>query len=133
MKRFNLLLLSSLFLVIFNCQAQNLPPLPVNLQSTYTKGTRTANGAPGKNYWQNSADYTIKISFDPKSRILSGTVGIDYVNNSPDTLNQIDFKLYPNLFKRGTIRNMPVLPEDISDGVEIQKLSFNKKRKMYRN
>lgn len=126
MKHAYLFVLTTIISASFKCYAQTLPPLPVNLQSTYTKGTRTANGAPGKNYWQNSADYTIKISFDPKSRILSGTVGIDYVNNSPDTLNQIDFKLYPNLFKRGTIRNMPVLPEDISDGVEIQKLSFNK-------
>jgi len=106
--------------------AQTLPALPVNLQATYANGTRTTNGAPGKSYWQNSADYTIKISFDPKSRILNGTVAIDYVNNSPDTIGKIEFKLYPNLFKKGSIRNMPVLPEDESDGVEIQQLSFNK-------
>jgi hypothetical protein len=127
MKFFTLLLLSSLLLGTFNLRAQNLPPLPVNLQATYNKGTRTSIGAPGKNYWQNSADYNIKISFDPRSRILSGTVGIDYINNSPDTLNQIEFKLYPNLFKKGSMRNMPVLPEDVSEGVEIQQLSFNGK------
>ena len=127
MKHAYLFVLALIISASFNCYAQTLPTLPVNLQSTYTKGTRTSNGAPGKNYWQNSADYTIKISFDPKSRILSGTVGINYINSSPDTLNQIEFKLYPNLFKKGSMRNMPVLPEDESDGVEIQQLSFNGK------
>jgi hypothetical protein len=126
MKHTYLFLLSIILSATIHCYAQTLPALPINLQATYSNGTRTANGAPGKNYWQNSADYTIKISFDPKSRILNGTVGIDYVNNSPDTIGKVEFKLYPNLFKKGSIRNMPVLPEDESDGVEIQTLSFNK-------
>ena len=33
--------------------AQQSLPIAVNLQKTYTKGTRTTTGAPGKNYWQN--------------------------------------------------------------------------------
>jgi len=106
--------------------AQTTLPVPVNLQATYVKGTRSVNGAPGKNYWQNSADYTIKINFNPQTRLLDGSVNIDYTNNSPDTLNQVDFKLYPNLYKKGSIRNMPVLPEDIGDGVQIHRLSINK-------
>jgi len=109
-----------------NCFAQITLPVPVNLRETYTNGTRTINGAPGKNYWQNYAEYYIKINFNPQNRNLSGNVAIDYTNNSPDTLNQIDFKLYPNLYKKGAIRNMPVLPEDINDGVQIQQLSINK-------
>jgi len=103
-------------------------PVAANLQSTYIKGTRTPNGAPGRNYWQNRADYTIKISFDPQSRLLSGTVAIDYTNNSRDTLSEVNFKLYPNLYKKGSIRNMPVLPQDIGDGVNIKQLSINKEQ-----
>jgi hypothetical protein len=117
-----------LFLLLFNCLsgfAQTTLPIPVNLQATYTKGTRTMNGAPGKNYWQNKADYFIKVNFNPKSRDLTGSVSIDYVNNSPDTLKKMEFKLYPNLFKKGSVRNMPVADSDITDGVKIQRLSIN--------
>ena len=99
--------------------------IPVNLEATYKANTRTANGAPGKNYWQNTADYTIKISFDPHSRLLNGNVAIIYINNSPDTLKQIAFKLYPNLYRKGAIRNMPVLPDDITDGVQVEQLTIN--------
>jgi hypothetical protein len=117
-----------LFIPLFiglNCFAQSPLPVPVNLQATYANGTRTLAGAPGKNYWQNKADYTLKINFNPQTRLLNGTVSIDYVNNSPDSLKEIIFKLYPNLYKKGAIRNMPVMPDDITDGVQIQQLSIN--------
>ncbi len=104
---------------------QTALPVPVNIQQTYVNGTRSTNGAPGKNYWQNKADYTIKVNFNPKSRVLNGVVDIDYVNNSPDTLGQIYFKLYPNLYMKGAIRNMKVSPVDETNGVQIQKLSIN--------
>jgi hypothetical protein len=104
---------------------QSALPVPVNLQQTYVNGTRTFNGAPGKNYWQNKADYSIKIKFNPKSRILNGVVDIDYINNSPNTLDQVYFKLYPNLYMKGAIRNMKVSAADETGGVQIQKLSIN--------
>jgi len=104
------------------CFAQTSLPVPLNIQAAYNKGTRSPNGMPGKNYWQNKADYTIKVNFDPHSRLLDGTVSIDYTNNSPDTLHEIWFKLYPNFYKKGVVRNMPVRPEDITDGVKIKKL-----------
>ncbi|CAN5476635.1 M1 family metallopeptidase [soil metagenome] len=106
--------------------AQTTLPIATNLQATYIKGTRTVNGAPGKNYWENKAGYLIKINFDPQNRNLSGTVEIDYTNNSPDTLKQVMFKLYPNLFRKGTIHNMPIASEDLSDGVQILRLAINK-------
>jgi Peptidase family M1 domain len=104
---------------------QTALPMPVNLQQTYVNGTRSTNGAPGKNYWQNQADYTIRINFDPKSRVLNGVVDIDYVNNSPDTLGQVYFKLYPNLYMKGAVRNMKVSAADETNGVQIQKLSID--------
>ena len=105
--------------------AQNTLPVPVNLQATYTKGSRTVNGAPGKNYWQNRADYLIKVNFDPKTRQLNGTVAIDYTNNSPDTLQEVVFKLYPNLYKKGAVRNMVIDDADVTDGVQVEQLSIN--------
>jgi len=119
-------LLAVLFVLLFlNSFGQTSLPIPINLKATYTKGTRTQDGKPGPNYWQNKADYLIKVNFDPKSRLLSGVVDIDYTNNSPDSLNQVYFKLYPNFYLKGTVRNMKISPEDVSDGVQIQKLSIN--------
>ena len=100
-------------------------PIAVNLQNTYLKETRAPGGAPGKNYWQNTADYHIKVDFNPQTLNLTGTVSIDYTSNSPDTLNRMQFKLYPNLYKKGVIRDMPVSAKDLTDGVLIQSLSIN--------
>jgi hypothetical protein len=105
--------------------AQTTLPIPTNIQATYNKGTRTTSGVPGKNYWQNRADYNLTINFTPKTRILNGVDEIDYTNNSPDTLKQIWFKLYPNLYQKGNIRAMPIKPEDITDGLRIDKIEIN--------
>lgn len=122
--------LKNIFLIIallfaLNSFGQTTLPMPVNLQATYAKGTRSAKGAPGKNYWQNKAGYTIKVNFNPKTRVLKGVVDIDYTNNSPDALTEVYFKLYPNLYLKGAVRNMKVKPEDETDGVQIKKLSIN--------
>src|SRR5579872_1326545 len=107
---FQRLLLTFIFCWTTVAYAQNTLPVPVNIKAAYNKGTRSPEGKPGKNYWQNHADYTIKVNFTPVNRNLDGTVSIDYTNNSPDTLNQVWFKLYPNLFKKGSIRSMPIHP-----------------------
>jgi hypothetical protein len=114
-----------LLIPVLNVFGQISLPVPTNLQRTYAKGTRTRDGKPGINYWQNKADYLIKVNFDPKSRLLNGGVDIDYTNNSPDSLKEIIFKLYPNFYLKGNVRNMKINPEDLSDGVQIQKLSVN--------
>ena len=77
--------------------AQQPLPMPRNLQATYARGTRGPNGQPGPNYWQNTANYDITVAFDPGTRRIAGTVDIAYLNNSPDSLRQLWFKLYPNL------------------------------------
>ncbi|MFD2244716.1 M1 family metallopeptidase [Pontibacter ruber] len=120
-----LILTAALLAVGASGFAQEQLPMPRNIQQAYEKGTRSASGVPGQNYWQNSADYTIKLNFDPNTRQLSGTVAIDYVNNSPDTLRQIWFKLYPNFYKKGAARARSIDPKDVTDGVQIQQLSIN--------
>jgi hypothetical protein len=105
--------------------AQRPLPLPRNLQAPYTKGTRAETGAPGPRYWQNTADYDLAVNFNPTTRLVSGTVDIKYVNNSPDSLKQIWFKLYPNLYQKGAPRSRTIAPEDVSDGVKIFNLTIN--------
>ncbi len=62
--------------------------IPLNIQKAYDKGTRSLEGTPGPNYWQNSSDYTIKADFNPSNRLLTGKETIVYYNNSPDTLKR---------------------------------------------
>ena len=107
------------------CTGQNPLPVPYNLKTTYEKGTRNIDGTPGKNYWQNNANYTISIKFDPATRILSGSETITYINNSPDSLKEIIFKLYPNLYKKGSPRLMKINDADASDGMKIEQLSVD--------
>src|SRR5439155_8193798 len=101
------------------CFAQDTLPVPRNLEATYEMGTRSKDGRPGKNYWQNKADYILNVNFDPVTRQLTGTETIQYSNNSPDSLSQIWFKLYPNLYKKGAPRIRSITEADVSDGVKI--------------
>jgi len=59
---------------------------------------RSANGAPGPKYWQNSANYVIHSTLDEKDTTLKGDVTINYTNNSPDELKYLWFQLDQNLF-----------------------------------
>ena len=59
---------------------------------------RTAQGYPGPGYWQQKADYRIRVTLDPSSHRISGTVNISYTNNSPDPLNQLWIQLDQNAF-----------------------------------
>jgi Peptidase family M1 domain len=112
-----------LCLLQFNlCIAQSSLPVPLNIRQAFDKGTRMATGEPGPHYWQNKADYSIKVNFDPATRLVSGSESIVYSNNSPDTLRQLLFKLYPNLYKKGAQRMMTILPEDVTDGVAVTNL-----------
>lgn len=68
--------------------------------------SRPATGEPGPDYWQQRADYKIKIKLDENSRSVSGTETIKYTNNSPLTLNYIWIQLDQNIFKQDSINNL---------------------------
>lgn len=61
---------------------------------------RSANGAPGPKYWQNSANYIIHATLDEKDTLIKGGVSINYTNNSPDSLHFLWLQLDQNLFKQ---------------------------------
>ena len=65
---------------------------------------RTASGSPGKDYWQQRADYDIKVELDDVNRKIIGTETITYFNNSPDELPYIWIQLDQNIFEKGTIK-----------------------------
>jgi hypothetical protein len=105
--------------------AQYRLPVPANHKKAYSKGMRTADGRPGKNYWQNAGAYDIDINFNPSTRLIKGTETIVYTNNSPDTLGKIVFRLYPNLYKKGAQRLMSIDQADLTDGMKVEKIILN--------
>ena len=64
---------------------------------------RTAAGAPGKDFWQQRADYDIKAELDDVNQKITGTETITYFNNSPDELKYVWLQLDQNLFQKGSI------------------------------
>ena len=117
-------------LSIFCCFCSNAQvklPIDAVFQRAYIQKTRDTSGKPGVDYWQNHAEYNIKVKFNPITRLLSGRVNITYVNNSPDTLKEIWFKLYPNLYKRGTSIKSKIANADLGEGVSIQHFTVNEK------
>ena len=63
---------------------------------------RTASGAPGHMYWQQNADYLIKVSIDDKTQRLTGSETITYTNNSPDELRYVWIQLDQNTRQRNS-------------------------------
>ncbi|KAA6440415.1 M1 family metallopeptidase [Dyadobacter flavalbus] len=64
---------------------------------------RAASGAPGREYWQQRADYDIKAELDDDNRRITGSETITFFNNSPDELKYIWMQLDQNLFKKESI------------------------------
>ena len=92
---------------------------------------RNAAGAPGHAYWQQRADYRIKVTLDEARRAVSGSGTITYHNNSPDTLSYLWVQLDQNMFRADSDnRNIATLPSRDAwqargnDGVKFEALRF---------
>lgn len=99
--------------------------IPKNIKNAYEKNTRDFSGKPGKNYFQNKSDYTIKADFNPGKGILKGKEWIEYFNNSPDSLGYIVIRLYHDIFKPGNLRDEDLSEEYLTKGVELHSLVIN--------
>lgn len=126
MKRFTFIGL--ICLISYSLSAQPGLPVSPELQKAYKKGTRAINGKPGPAYWQNTADYQLDIHFNPQTGLLEGTVDIDYLNHSPDTLKQIWFKLYPNLYQKGVKRDSKISEKDLGEGVKLASVTIGNRQ-----
>lgn len=60
---------------------------------------RTAAGSPGKDYFQNRADYDIKVTLDDVKQKITGSETITYHNNSADALPYLWLQVDQNLFR----------------------------------
>lgn len=119
-------LVAVLITISINCISQpNDVFIPINIQKAFTGKTRSSDGKPGMIYWQNRADYIIDVTLNPKTLLITGKETITYTNNSPDSLYHLIFHLFPNMYKKGNMRDSDIDPSDESEGMVIDKIKVN--------
>jgi hypothetical protein len=96
-----------------------------DVKAAYRKGTRSPDGRPGVNYWQNRGRYNIAITALPPDRTIRGSEQITYMNNSPDTLRNPVIKLFINIHKPGAPRAGGASADYLTSGVHIDSLAVN--------
>ncbi|KJD31944.1 aminopeptidase [Tamlana nanhaiensis] len=82
---------------------------------------RNASGAPGKDYWQQRANYKIKAQINEKTNVLSGEAVITYFNNSPDNLSYVWMQLEQNVNKKGN-EDFGSINNNIKDSITTQNM-----------
>ena len=125
---FIVLFSAATFLINYPVFSQDSLFMPLNLRKAYENGTRSIDGMPGNNYWQNSSDYNIKVQIIPSEFLLKGTEKVKYSNNSPDTLTDLVIRLYQNYNKIGEARNWRLDSGAITEGDVIDNLSIDDKK-----
>ncbi|HEX9249049.1 MAG TPA: M1 family metallopeptidase [Gemmatimonadaceae bacterium] len=96
-----------------------------DVKAAYRKGTRSPDGRPGVNYWQNRGRYNIAITALPPDRTIRGSEQVTYMNNSPDTLRNPVIKLFINIHKPGAPRAGGASADYLTSGVHIDSLAVN--------
>ena len=98
---------------------------PRNVKAAYAAGTRSRDGNPGPDYWENHARYRITISASPPDRTIHGSEDIVYRNNSPDSLPGVIIKLFMNVHEPGAPRFRGVSKDFMTSGVHIDSFAVN--------
>ena len=121
-----MLVLSFLYLTLShdhtNAQALYMPR---NIAKTFSNGTRSMEGKPGNNYWQNEGNYDINVTVTPETKLVDGVEKIVYYNNSPDTLKTIVIRFVNNFHKQFAPRGGYSNPDIITSGLHIKSFSIN--------
>lgn len=117
-----------LLFIVFAFLAQNSFAqelyMPRNIKESYTKGVRSMDGKPGKNYWQNHGKYTIALQVNAITKIVSGTETIVYENNSNDTLKNLRIRFVNNIHKKNSQRAVENSDDFFTDGLTITALKI---------
>ncbi|MFT4533291.1 MAG: hypothetical protein ACJA1A_000744 [Saprospiraceae bacterium] len=106
---------------------------------------RTASGAPGADYWQQKADYKMKIEIDDENAKLYGTSNITYKNNSPDELRYLWLQLDQNvraqesdspklrgnsISERPSLRGLKSMNNDFDGGFKVESVTTSSNQAM---
>jgi hypothetical protein len=84
-------------------QYSNYNPHDLFSPLTYPTGNflgRSVTGEPSVGFWQNKVNYKMNVKLDDKKRYLSGSVIIEYINNSLQNLSFLWLQLDQNLFNK---------------------------------
>ena len=96
-------------------------PASEAFERAIVRGTRTREGTPGPQYWQQWTDYRLAAELNPVSKRLTGEGKLTYHNRSPDTLPEVYVHLLHNLFAPGARHNTDV-PWSV-EGVELARVT----------
>ena len=110
---------------IANGQAEAGLYMPREVQQAIAKGTRSPDGRPGKNYWQNEATHKMRITLNPPGKRVQGEQEIVYTNNSPDALPFLIFRLYANAHQAEAVREKSIATAFLADGITVDEFSIN--------
>ncbi len=83
---------------------------------------RSAAGAPGHEYYQQEADYKMKLRIDDDTQKLYGEETITYHNNSPDALSYLWMQLDQNVRAKDSDSHL-LRGSKIDDNTNIKKLA----------
>lgn len=103
---------------------------PYQLFAVYPKNTitpyRAANGAPGKDYWQNRVNYNLKARLDTVANTLTVSEQIEYVNNSPDDLSSLWLQVDQYMYKKHSISDYSqgLRRQGQTDGYQFRKMTL---------
>ncbi|WP_022824356.1 M1 family metallopeptidase [Hymenobacter norwichensis] len=84
---------------------------------------RTASGAPGADYWQQRADYNIRVKLDDDKQSITGSEDITYTNLSPDVLTYLWVQLDQNIMDKNSITTATQVGQ-IQDRMPFQALDY---------
>jgi hypothetical protein len=76
-----------------------------------------SNRALSQDYWQQEVNYKISVRLDDARHMLHATEEFEYINHSPDTLNELYIHLWPNAYKNGQSALAEQMLEDGDDGL----------------
>ena len=76
-----------------------------------------SNRALSQDYWQQEVNYKISVRLDDERHMLHATEEFEYINHSPDTLNELYIHLWPNAYKNGQSALAQQMLEDGDDGL----------------
>ena len=83
---------------------------------------RNASGAPGHKYWNQKADYKIKVRIDDDNQVLHGEETITYTNNSPDELSYLWLQLDQNVRSKDSDKHK-IAPSSIREKMSTRGLA----------
>ena len=120
------MLLAVAGLSVHLCRAQeNRFYMPSEIRDAYENGTRSYDGMPGKNYWQNTVNYRIQVTVLPDEKMIKGHEIVVYHNNGPDELRSLVLRLYGDAYKKGNSRNTAIDERDVDEGVGLSAVSID--------